>query len=92
MSIKQGNYKVVLLGDTSVGKSCLASRFVNNSFLEFQEPTIGAAFMTKTLNTDTCKIRFEILFKTISSSFAAENTVGSNSFICTAQDSEYRFR
>ena len=60
MSIKQGNYKVVLLGDTSVGKSCLASRFVNDSFLEFQEPTIGAAFMTKTLNTDTCKIRFEI--------------------------------
>lgn len=32
MSKKHGNYKVVLLGDTSVGKSCLANRFVNDSF------------------------------------------------------------
>ena len=52
--------KVVFLGDTSVGKSCLAVRFVRNDFFEFQEPTIGAAFLAKkfTLN-DTC-YKFEI--------------------------------
>ena len=60
MNKKQGKYKVVLLGDTSVGKSCLASRFVNNTFFTFQEPTIGAAFMTKTLDNEKIKIRFEI--------------------------------
>jgi len=54
------NCKVVFLGDTSVGKSCLAVRFVRNDFFEFQEPTIGAAFLAKkiTLN-DTC-YKFEI--------------------------------
>jgi small GTP-binding protein len=60
MSEKQCNYKVVLLGDPSVGKSCLASRFVSDTFCEFQESTIGAAFMTKTLDIGSYKIRFEI--------------------------------
>ena len=60
MNKRQGKYKVVLLGDTSVGKSCLASRFVNDTFFTFQEPTIGAAFMTKTLDNEKYKIRFEI--------------------------------
>ena len=50
MNKKQGKYKVVLLGDTSVGKSCLASRFVNDTFFTFQEPTIGAAFMKRGLS------------------------------------------
>lgn len=36
-------HKLVLLGDTAVGKSCLAVRFVREEFLEFQEPTIGGA-------------------------------------------------
>ena len=60
MSKKQGNYKVVLLGDTSVGKSCLANRFVIDSFFDFQEPTIGAAFMTLNLEVGNYSIRYEI--------------------------------
>ena len=47
MSNKARNYKLVILGDTGVGKSCVASRFVQDKFYEFQEPTIGAAFLTK---------------------------------------------
>lgn len=38
-------FKLVILGDTSVGKSCLVGRFVKNTFLEFQESTIGGMFM-----------------------------------------------
>ena len=33
--------KLVLLGDTAVGKSCLVVRFVRDEFFPFQEPTIG---------------------------------------------------
>ena len=43
----QNRFKLVLLGDSAVGKSCLATRFVNDDYHEFQEPTIGAAFLTK---------------------------------------------
>ena len=35
------HYKLVLLGDSSVGKSCLVVRFVRDEFFDSQEPTIG---------------------------------------------------
>ncbi len=54
------HFKMVLLGDTAVGKSCLASRFIGNDFLEFQEPTIGAAFLTKQMIFENNKIKFDI--------------------------------
>jgi small GTP-binding protein len=57
---KTRNYKLVLLGDTSVGKSSITNRFIRDEFYEFSEPTIGAAFTTKTLELESRKIRFEI--------------------------------
>ena len=48
MSIK--NYKIVRLGNTSVGKTSILSRAITNTFYEFQEPTIGAAFQVKTVD------------------------------------------
>ncbi|GFE55594.1 Ras-related Rab protein [Babesia ovis] len=53
-------FKLVILGDTSVGKSSLVGRFVKNTFLEFQESTIGAAFMTQSVTLDDCTVKFEI--------------------------------
>lgn len=35
------HFKLVLLGDASVGKSCLVVRFAKEEFYENQEPTIG---------------------------------------------------
>ena len=60
MSFKKKSYKLVLLGDTAVGKSCIATRFVRNEYYEFQEPTIGAAFLTKTMEYNNKGFRFEI--------------------------------
>jgi small GTP-binding protein len=37
--------KIVLLGDSGVGKSSLVLRYVRDTFHPFQEPTIGAAFV-----------------------------------------------
>jgi len=53
-------FKLVLLGESAVGKSSLVLRFVKGQFTEFQESTIGAAFLTQTvLLNDTC-LKFEI--------------------------------
>jgi GTPase SAR1 family protein len=41
MSGRVCHFKLVLLGDSAVGKSCLVVRFVRDEFFEFQEPTIG---------------------------------------------------
>ena len=58
---KTYHQKLVLLGDTAVGKSCLVVRFVRNEFFEFQEPTIGAAFLTQTVALqDKSTVKFEI--------------------------------
>jgi Ras-related protein Rab-5C len=50
----------VFLGDTAVGKSCLTVRFARNEYLEFQEPTIGAAFLAKNIDYQGKKIKLEI--------------------------------
>lgn len=47
-------------GDTSVGKSCLVVRFVRGEYFDYQEPTIGAAFLTQTVVLDDCVVRFEL--------------------------------
>eukprot|EP00768_Dysnectes_brevis_P000505 gnl/Dysnectes_brevis/1109_a1240_4317.p1 GENE.gnl/Dysnectes_brevis/1109_a1240_4317~~gnl/Dysnectes_brevis/1109_a1240_4317.p1 ORF type:complete len:207 (-),score=16.62 gnl/Dysnectes_brevis/1109_a1240_4317:74-655(-) len=52
--------KLVLLGGSAVGKSSLVLRFVRNSFIDYQEPTIGAAFLTQTVVIDDTTIKFEI--------------------------------
>ena len=41
--------KVVLLGDSGVGKSSVALRFVTNEFRPYSESTIGASFMSKSI-------------------------------------------
>ncbi|KAH3671784.1 hypothetical protein WICMUC_004542 [Wickerhamomyces mucosus] len=56
-----GQFKLVLLGDSAVGKSSIVTRFVKNSFDEYRESTIGAAFITKTLDLDSLTVvKFEI--------------------------------
>jgi len=57
------HFKLVLLGDSSVGKSCLVAQFVRGEFHDFQEPTIGAAFLTATIALDdssSSSVRLEI--------------------------------
>eukprot|EP00440_Ansanella_granifera_P028946 gb/GFBE01031443.1/.p1 GENE.gb/GFBE01031443.1/~~gb/GFBE01031443.1/.p1 ORF type:complete len:202 (+),score=60.77 gb/GFBE01031443.1/:1-606(+) len=54
------HFKLVLLGDASVGKSCLVVRFAKGEFYEYQEPTIGAAFMTQTVSLPSEVVKFEI--------------------------------
>lgn len=60
MASKTLNFKLVLLGDAAVGKSSSVERFVKNEFFEFQQPTIGAAFLTQTVQLDDCLVKFEI--------------------------------
>jgi len=53
-------FKLVLLGETAVGKSSLVLRFVKQQFFEYQESTIGAAFLTRTVVIDDVTIKFDI--------------------------------
>jgi Ras-related protein Rab-5C len=48
-SANERRFKLVVLGATGVGKTCLTLRFVRGVFEEDQLPTIGAAYLTKSL-------------------------------------------
>jgi Ras-related protein Rab-5C len=52
--------KLVLFGDMGAGKSSLALRFVKGQFFDYQESTIGAAFLTQTLAVNEITVKFEI--------------------------------
>ncbi|KAF8372194.1 hypothetical protein PRIPAC_78623 [Pristionchus pacificus] len=57
---KTCQFKLVLLGESAVGKSSLVLRFVKGQFHEYQESTIGAAFLTQTVYLDEATVKFEI--------------------------------
>ena len=54
------SYKVVILGDSCVGKTSIATQFSNGTFSELQDSTIGAAYFTKTRTIDGKEKRIEI--------------------------------
>jgi len=45
-------YKLIFLGDQSVGKSCILNRFLNDSFTEDYQATIGLDFQSKNVNIE----------------------------------------
>ena len=53
-------FKVVLVGNAGVGKTCLVRRFTQGMFPPGQGATIGVDFMIKTVEIDGEKIKLQI--------------------------------
>ncbi|WCJ33950.1 hypothetical protein M5689_015279 [Euphorbia peplus] len=53
-------FKVVLIGDSAVGKSQLLARFSRNEFCLDSKATIGVEFQTKTLSIDNKTVKAQI--------------------------------
>ncbi|XP_019162047.1 PREDICTED: ras-related protein RABA1f-like [Ipomoea nil] len=53
-------FKVVLIGDSGVGKSNLLSRFTRNEFNQESRSTIGVEFATRTIEVDNKVIKAQI--------------------------------
>jgi len=58
--MSQKTFKLVFLGDSSVGKSSVIAQHVQKKFDEFLEPTIGAAFLSTNIFIDESKINLQI--------------------------------
>ena len=52
--------KVVLLGATSVGKTCIVTRATSDFFDAEQVSTVGASFSAKTIETEDCRVTLRI--------------------------------
>jgi len=53
-------FKLLLIGNSAVGKSCLLLRFVDDNFTDSYIRTIGIDFKIKTINMDTKIIKLQI--------------------------------
>ena len=54
------NFKLIIIGDSSVGKSCLCLRATKNVFESMYSPTIGFEFMTFYVKVDDKPIKLQI--------------------------------
>ena len=53
-------FKILTIGESGVGKTCILRRFVENKFLKNHLATIGIDFKTKTLNINNQEIKLKI--------------------------------
>ena len=57
---KAYTFKIILMGESGVGKSSIALRMVSDTFNANTEATIGASFFSKIINTENESLHFKI--------------------------------
>ncbi|XP_069495196.1 ras-related protein Rab-33B-like [Ambystoma mexicanum] len=53
-------FKIIVIGDSCVGKTCMSYRFCGGRFLENTEATIGVDFRERTLDIDGERIKIQL--------------------------------
>ncbi|KAJ5073837.1 ras-related protein rab-5c [Anaeramoeba ignava] len=53
-------FKIVVLGKSGVGKTCLSLRFCQEKFYQTQDATVGASLLTKTLKIEGNEIKMQL--------------------------------
>ncbi|XP_059805211.1 ras-related protein Rab-39B-like [Hypanus sabinus] len=57
----QYQFRIILLGDSTVGKSSLLKRFTDGTFSEVQDPTVGVDFYARVLEVEPgCRIKLQL--------------------------------
>ena len=54
------SFKIIVIGDSSVGKSCLTTQAVRNNFEEFYTATIGFEFLTFNIRLNNKVLKLQI--------------------------------
>ena len=88
-------FKYIIIGNPSVGKSCLLNQFLNNRFSEEYEITVGVEFGAKTIEIeDGNKVKLQIWdtagqesFKSITRSYYRAAAVALLVYDITSRDS-----
>ena len=54
------SFKIIVIGDSGVGKSCLTTQAVRNKFEEFYQATVGFEFLTFNLRINNNVVKLQI--------------------------------
>ena len=88
-------FKYIIIGNPSVGKSCMLTQFLNNKFIEDYEVTVGIEFGAKTIDLeDFSKVKLQIWdtagqenFKSITKTYYRSAAVAIVVYDITSKDS-----
>ena len=58
-------FKVVLIGDADVGKTCVVQRFKSGTYVEKHASTIGVDFTMKTLQIDGKLVKVSLIIDSL---------------------------
>lgn len=53
-------FKIIIIGDTGVGKSCLLNRYLENKFNALTKHTVGVEFGMRYINVNQKRIKLQI--------------------------------
>jgi small GTP-binding protein len=89
------SFKIILVGDSGVGKSCLSIKASRNYFEDFYSPTVGFEFLTFNVKVEDQNIKLQIwdtcgqeVYRSLISSFYRSASLA---IIVYSIDSEERF-
>ena len=75
--------KVVLVGETATGKTCIIERFVNEKYLDNPDSTISAAYKNKSIQIGDQKLSLDIwdtagqeIYRAVNQNFYLNATIG----------------
>ena len=54
------SFKIIVIGDSSVGKSCLTTQAVRNKFIDFYQTTEGFEFLTFNLRMNSRVVKLQV--------------------------------
>ncbi|KAH0794045.1 ras-related protein Rab-5C [Histomonas meleagridis] len=57
---KSPEYKVIIVGDSAVGKTSIVMRYHRDTYFDDHQATVGASFITKSIETKNGKININI--------------------------------
>lgn len=55
-------FKIILIGDTNVGKTCVVQNFKSGTFSDRQQNTIGVDFTVRTVEIEGKKVKVGIMW------------------------------
>ncbi|KAH0786171.1 small GTP-binding protein [Histomonas meleagridis] len=86
--------KIVVVGDSGVGKTCYLLRYVRNQYDPAMQPTLGVEFLTKIIETSQNKIQLQLwdtagqeLFRSVTKGYYRGSSGAFLVFDITKQDS-----
>ena len=53
-------FRLIIIGESTVGKSCLLRRFTEGRFMEHNDPTVGVDFHTKMVQVDGHTLKLQL--------------------------------